>query len=75
MTQTQQMPHLHVRYNGNSIDVPLDEIDLGDVSTNDDVLRAAAQYLNQPVTKFSSFEIDRNEETGDITVRPPAVFG
>ncbi len=69
------MGTLHIRYDGNSFDVALDEVDLGDLSSDEDVKVRAAQYVEQPVAKLSSFLVDRNQETGDITLRPPAVFG
>lgn len=69
------MAQLHIRFNGQSHDIEQSEVDLGDLSTDDNVREAAARYLNAPVTKFSSFQVDRNSETGDVTLRPQAIFG
>ena len=69
------MPQLHIRYEGQSIDVAVEDVDLGDLSTDQDVRAAAATHLSVPATKFSGFLIDSNEETGDVTLRPQAVFG
>lgn len=72
---------LHVRYDGRSFDVGLDELDIGQLSTDNDIKEAASRYLTRfletdiPVQKLGSFEIDRNQQSGDITLRPPAVFG
>jgi len=69
------MPSLHIRYEGQSRDVDFVEVDLGDLSNDIQVKRAAAQHFNVPQTKFEGFIVDRNQETGDITLRPQAVFG
>lgn len=66
---------LHVRYNGESRDVGLADLDLGDLSTDADVRRAAATWLDAPLSKLANFSVDRNAETGDITLRPQAEFG
>lgn len=64
---------LHVRYEGQSADIELHEVDLGDLSTDTQVREAAARYFSVPVTKFNGFAVDRN--AGEITLRPQAVFG
>lgn len=74
-TTQNQTPMLHVRYEGQSYDVPLGEIDVGDLSSDQQVREAAARHLNAPVSKLNGFAVDRNSDTGDITLRPQAVFG
>lgn len=69
------MATLHVRYEGQSIDLTMEDIDLGDLSTDTDIRESVAKHLNQPVNKFNNMAIDRSSETGDITMRPQAVFG
>jgi hypothetical protein len=66
---------LHIRYEGQSADLGLAEVDLGDMSTDIEVREAAARYFNVPVTKFAAFQVDRNPQTGDVTLRPQAIFG
>ena len=73
-TETTQLPQLHIRFEGESIDVDLGNVDLGDMSTDQDVRDAASTHLEVPVSKFSSFIVDRNKETGDLTLRPQATF-
>lgn len=68
-------PMLHVRFEGNSQDVALREVDLGDMSDDRAVRAAAARWFEVPEIKFNSFTVDRNRETGDITLRPQAIFG
>ena len=75
MAETQTLPMLHIRYDGASHDIPLTELDLGDLSSDADIRARVAQYLDQPVAKLQGFQIDKNTETGDITVRPQAIFG
>ncbi len=65
---------VHVRFEGRSRDVPLRDLDLGPRSTDADVKRALARHLGVPEAKFRDYVIDRHE-TGNLTVRPEAVFG
>jgi hypothetical protein len=69
------MSQLHLRIDGQSFDYPLEELDLGDISTNQDVFNALAVKTGDPVAKFANLDVDRNTVTGDITVRPQAIFG
>jgi hypothetical protein len=65
---------LHVRYDGRSADISLAELDVGRVSTDAAIKQAVANYLAMPVEKFRHYTIDRHE-TGNLTIRPEAVFG
>ena len=65
---------LHVRFEGRSLDVPLSDLDVGRLSTDDQIRQALAVYLDVPVQKFRDYVIDRHE-TGNLTVRPQAIFG
>lgn len=67
-------PVLHIRFDGRSFDVPLSDLDVGVASQDVDVKRALAGYLNVPEAKFRDYVVDRHE-TGNLTVRPEAVFG
>ena len=69
------MSQLHIRFEGQSLDVALQDLDLGDLSPDNDVRERAARHLEVPVAKFNNFIVDRNRETGDLTLRPQAVFG
>ena len=68
-------PEVHIRFNGTSHDTDFADLDLSEMSTDDTVREAVANYLDAPLNKVRNFVVDRNEETGDITVRPQAVFG
>lgn len=68
-------PQLHIRYDGRSIDVEQARLDVG-LATPDATIRSrVAEHLGVPVEKLQQFEIDRNTNTGDMTMRPHAVFG
>jgi HEAT repeat protein len=69
------MATLHIRYEGQSYDAALSDFDIGDLSTDAQIRSAAATHLGTAETKFANFSIDRNAETGDVTLRPQAVFG
>lgn len=64
----------HIRFDGRSLDVPLNELDVGALSSDADIKRLLASYLEVPEAKLRDYVIDRHE-TGNLTVRPEAVFG
>lgn len=65
---------LHVRFEGRSADIALGDLDVGPASSDREVKRAVAGYLEVPVEKFQHYVLDRHE-TGNLTLRPEAVFG
>jgi hypothetical protein len=65
---------LHVRFDGRSLDVPLHDLDVGPGSEDREIKRALARYLEVPEAKLRDYTVDRHE-TGNLTVRPEAVFG
>jgi len=65
---------VHVRFDGRSWDVPLRTLDIGNGSSDDEVREALAQYLEVPVRKLASCVVERHA-SGNMTVRPEAVFG
>jgi hypothetical protein len=74
VAQVNESPLLHIRFEGRSFDIPLSDLDVGAMSSDMDVKRALAGYLNVPEAKFRDYVVDRHE-TGNLTVRPEAVFG
>ncbi len=70
----QNTPWLHIRFEGRSYDLPLVELDLGALSSDDDVRRALVGYLNVPDAALKHYVIERHAN-GNMTVRPEAVFG
>lgn len=67
-------PQLHIRFEGRSIDVNLNELDIGDRSTDAQIRTAVADHLGVPAAKLQAFAIDR-AASGEMTLRPEAVFG
>jgi hypothetical protein len=65
---------LHVRFDGRSLDIPLEDLDLGPRSDDREIKRALARHLDVPAAKLSDYTVDRHA-TGNLTVRPEAVFG
>jgi hypothetical protein len=73
--ETERLTQVHIRFNGTSHDTDFADLDLTEGSSNEEVLRSVARYLDAPYSKIQNFVVDRNSETSDITVRPQAVFG
>jgi hypothetical protein len=65
---------LHVRFDGRSLDIPLGDLDVGSASGDREIKRALARHLEVPEAKLRDYTVDRHE-TGNLTVRPEAVFG
>jgi hypothetical protein len=64
----------HIRFDGHSLDVPLDDLGLGLAAADVDIKRTVARYLEVPEARLAAYVVDRHE-TGNLTVRPQAVFG
>jgi hypothetical protein len=65
---------VHVRFDGHSHDVAIDQLDIGAGSDDASIKRALARYLEVPEAKLRDYVVDRHQ-TGNLTVRPDAVFG
>lgn len=75
MDMVQTNPQIHIRFEGRSFDIGVDEIDIGVLSTDNQIRTAVAEHLGVPTAKLQAFAIDRNQATGELTLRPEAVFG
>jgi hypothetical protein len=64
----------HIRFEGRSLDVALGDLDVGPDSSDAQIKRALARHLETPEARLRDYVIDRHE-TGNLTVRPAAVFG
>ncbi|CAN5916807.1 hypothetical protein BH23PLA1_BH23PLA1_15420 [soil metagenome] len=65
---------VHVRFEGRSLDAPLAEFDLGPTASEAEVKATVARWLEVPVARLAGYVVDRHE-TGNLTIRPEAVFG
>jgi hypothetical protein len=72
--QNQGVTVVHIRFEGRSLDIPQGDLDVGTASSDNEIKRALARYLELPEAKLRDYVIDRHE-TGNMTVRPEAVFG
>ena len=73
-TQATRRALAHVRFDGRSLDLPLDVIGLTPESGDDAVRRTVARHLDVSEAQLRDYVIDRHE-SGNLTVRPAAVFG
>lgn len=65
---------VHVRFEGRSWDIGFGVLDLGDLSSDQEVRQALAFYFKAPAQKFAAYVVQRHAN-GNVTVRPEAVFG
>jgi hypothetical protein len=65
---------VHVRFDGRSLDLPLADLGLGADPSDHDVRRAVARHLEVGEARLRDYVVDRHA-TGNLTVRPQAVFG
>ena len=65
---------VHIRFDGRSLDIPQGDLDVGAASSDNEIKRALARHLEVPESKLRDYVIDRHD-TGNMTVRPEAVFG
>jgi len=65
---------LHVRFAGQSFDVPLATTDIGIASDDAQIKRAIATRLLVAEERLMDYVIDRHAN-GNLTIRPAAVFG
>ncbi len=65
---------VHIRFDGRSLEIPQGDLDIGLGSHDRDIKRAIARHLGLPETDLRDYVVDRHD-TGNLTVRPEAVFG
>ena len=65
---------VHVRFDGRSFDLPLAELGVADGAGDRDIKRAVARHLEVNEERLHDHVLDRHE-TGNLTLRPEAVFG
>ena len=65
---------IHVRFNGRSFDVSVDQLDLGTGSSDEQIKRSLAQHLEVSFARLGDYVVDRHAN-GNLTLRPEAVFG
>ncbi len=64
----------HIRFDGRSLDIPLSELGVADDANEPQIRRAVARHLEVSEERLRDHVLDRHE-TGNVTLRPEAVFG
>jgi len=65
---------LHVRYNGESFDLPLLSLDLSNLLDDRQIKQRLADRLEIQPSRLSDYVIDRHAN-GNLTLRPQAIYG
>ena len=65
---------VHIRFEGRSVDIPVADLDFDRAASDAEIKRSVAGYLDVAADKFKHYVVDRHE-TGNLTIRPEAVFG
>ena len=65
---------VHIRFEGRSVDIPVADLDFGRGASDFEIKRAVASYFDVAAEKFKHYVVDRHD-TGNLTIRPEAVFG
>ena len=65
---------VHVRFEGESYDFAERQVDVTDASPDREIRRAVAAKLEVAPERLGSYVVDRSE-SGDVVVRPEAVYG
>ncbi len=69
-----QVPRVHVRFEGHSYDVNAAEFNLSPQPSDAEVRLALAMFFEVPISRLAPYVIERHGN-GNLTVRPEAVFG
>lgn len=68
------MSMVHLRVNGKSEDLPLEGLGLGRYVSPNEVKTAVARYMEMPPGNLKDYVVELHP-SGNVTVRPQAVFG
>jgi hypothetical protein len=71
---TNRAPVAHVRFDGRSLDVLLADLGVSEGDGDRTIKRAVARHLDVAEDRLRDYVLDRHE-TGNVTIRPEAVFG
>ena len=59
---------VHIRFEGRSLDIPQSELDIGPASSDHEIKRVLARYLEVPESKLRDYVVDRHD-TGNLNTR------
>jgi len=74
MTQQTRQAVIHIRFEGESQDIPVSRLDIGQTSTDEQIKDAVAGFLDVETEKLENYVLVRHKNK-NYTVRPEAVFG
>ena len=69
---------IHVRYDGRTYDYPVEDLELADNPSNDQVIEAAARAISDELAmdvSLNGFAVDSYPDNGLWDVHPQAKFG
>lgn len=66
--------NVHMVYNGENWDYGMEDLNLNEQSSDNDVLNALSEQAGIPRVKLNGFVVNRSD-SGDVTVSPRAIFG
>ena len=69
-----QEPMIHVRFQGQTWQFPLVELDVGLEAADEEIKRAVARYLGVAPAGLALYVVERYRN-GNLTIRPEAIFG
>jgi hypothetical protein len=72
-TFTEGASVIHVRFAGETFDLPLETLDVGPMSSDAQIRNAVAANLMIPLQRLDDHVIDRHA-SGNLTIRPAALF-
>jgi hypothetical protein len=65
---------LHLRFNGRSLDFPLRDLGIGQRADDRAIKIAVSRHLDVNEADLRDYTVDRHQ-TGNVTIRPEAIFG
>ena len=65
---------IHVRFQGQSYRIEATTLDVGNLSSDNEIKQALARHLGVAAGKLAPYVVERHDN-GNITVRPEAIFG
>ncbi|MGB0386008.1 MAG: hypothetical protein ACPGWR_14470 [Ardenticatenaceae bacterium] len=65
---------VHIRFGGQSRDLSVNHLNIGEYSTDQQVRQALARHLDVSTRKLRPYVVERHSN-GNMTLRPEAVFG
>ncbi len=65
---------IHIRFEGRSMDVPKNKLNVIPEMSDRDIKTAVARFLEVDYRRLSTYVID-HRPSGDVIVRPEAVYG